>query len=204
MLSSRKGFTLVEVLTVVVIFSIISSLVVLDFRSNGRTQRLQGAADELASRIKQAQGLAYSNTKQFICSTDSLVCKSGSACDAAYPVNCVNQYISRYGLAFNTDGTKTKYAIGADYAGIGNYAAGEVISNGLVKLPADIVIDTVNSVSPPTATVYDLSYVYDSANASPFIACSSNCLTTIVLRDNVSSKTKTISVQKQTGIVSVY
>jgi prepilin-type N-terminal cleavage/methylation domain-containing protein len=198
---SRKGFTLVEVLTVVIIFGMLSSLMVADLRNGGRLQRLSAAADELASRIKQAQGLAYSNTKQEICSTDNLVCRSGSSCDAGYPTNCVSQYISRYGVALMSDGTNAKYMVGADFAGLGNYVAAEAVPMGTVTLRNNIVIDSVTPAH--VAGTYDLVYVYDSANASPFISCSSNCTTRIVLRDTVLNKTKTVVVEKRTGIVSI-
>jgi len=198
----RKAFTLIELLVVVAIFAVLAASDLIDYRNSSRTQRLQRAADEMVERIKQAQGLAYANEKQMICTTDNLVCMSGSACDAAYPTNCINQYVSRYGIRFDTDGTKKKYMIGADYSGIGNFVTGESIPNGIVVLPSDI---TINSVTPAqVAGAYDLSYVYDSSNASPFITCSSNCVTTIVLKDNVANVTKTVIVQKRTGIASDY
>lgn len=198
----RKGFTLVEVITVAIIFSVLSTLVLFDFRTAGRKQRLQGTADEMASRIKQAQGLAYSNTKQIICSSDQKVCLSGSACDAGYPTNCTSQYIPRYGVRFDTDGTRTKYMIGADYSGYGGFTVNEAIPGGIMNLPSGIVIDSVTPAQ--VADQYDLNYIYDSSNASPFIPCASGCLTTVVLRDTISNATRTVTIQKQTGIVSGY
>lgn len=198
----RKAFTLIEVLVVAAIFVVLSMADLINYRKSDRSRRLSAAADELASRIKTAQGMAYANTKQMICSTDNLVCKSGSACDATYPTNCNNQYVPRYGVRFDTDSTKTKYMVGADYANFGNFVVGEAITNGVVTLPSGIII---NSVTPAqVAGAYDINYIYDSANASPFVTCSSNCLTTIVLRDNQTSATKTITVQKRTSLVTVY
>jgi hypothetical protein len=48
-----------------------------------------------------------------------------------------------------------------------------------------------------------LVYIYDADNASPFVACSSNCTTTIVIKDTVTNLTKSVIVQKQTGAVYV-
>ncbi len=198
----RKAFTLIEVLVVAAIFAMLSTASLVDYRNSDRNRRLSGAADEMASRIKTAQGMAYANAKQMICSTDSLVCKSGSACDASYPTNCNSQYVSRYGVRFDTDGNKNKYMVGADYANYGSFAVGEAVPNGVVTLPSGIVI---NSVTPAqVAGAYDLSYIYDSANASPFVTCSSNCLITVVLKDNQTNSTKTVTVQKRTGLVTVY
>jgi len=200
----RKGYTLIEIVVAAGIIAILSAQMILDLRGIGKAQRLQAAGNEMASRIKQAQGLAYSNTKQMICSTGNLVCRSGSACDAGYPTGCVNQYVSRYGVRFDTDGTQTKYMIGADYSDYVNFVAGEAIPGGVVTLPKGI---TISSVSPAqVAGAYDLNYIYDSANASPFVACAPSCAnTTITLKDAsvTPNLTKTVVIQKMTGLVSV-
>jgi prepilin-type N-terminal cleavage/methylation domain-containing protein len=200
LLPSKKGFTLIEVLVVAGIFALIASMIMADFRNGNRLQRLTAAADELAANIKKAQGLAYANAKQMICSTDNLVCLSGSACDAAYPTNCATQYVSSYGVALSVGGN-TKYMVGADYTGTGSYVTGEAIPRGLVTLPSGIII---NSVTPaPGGSAYALEYIYDASNASPFVTCSSNCTTTIVLKDPQITPTKSVIVQKTTGSVYV-
>jgi len=195
----RKAFTLIEVLIVAAIFALLSVVDLIDYRKSDRTRVLSGAADEMSSRIKEAQGLAYANAKQSICSTDNTVCKVASDCNNI-PSNCIKQYVSHYGVRFDTDGTKTRYMIGADYAALGNYAVGEAIPNRVIKLPPNIII---SSVAPTqVAGAYDLNYIYDSTNASPFVTCSSNCLATIVLKDTVTNATKTVTVQKSTGLVT--
>jgi prepilin-type N-terminal cleavage/methylation domain-containing protein len=202
----RKAFTLIEVLVVCTIFAMLSVVDIIDYRRADRNRRLSGAADEMASRIKQAQGLAYANAKQFICSTDNKVCLSGSACDASFPTNCVSQYVTRYGVRFDTDGSNNKYMIGADYSSFGSFTVGEAIPSGTVTLPSGITMSSITSAdNPPTrsATLYDLNFIYDSTNASPFITCSSNCLTTVVLKDAQTNATKTVTVQKRTGLVMV-
>jgi hypothetical protein len=183
------------------LFSLITMVVIADFKSGTRVQKLQAAADELAANIRKAQALSYSNSKQMICGADGKVCLSGSSCDATYPTGCTNQFIIRYGFAVDSDGTHRKYMIGADYSDPGSYTAGESIPNGTVTLPANIVI---HSVTPAHVSgVYDLSYVYDAANASPFIPCSSDCTTTIVLRDTVTDSLRSVVVHKQTGLAYV-
>jgi len=189
-----------ELVVVAGIFIVLSGIILADLRTGNRGQILQGAADEMASRIKHAQDLAYSSTKQNICSTDGKVCLSGSACDPSYPANCSMQYVTQYGVAFNV-GSSSKYMIGADYSSLGAYTTGEAIPNGLVTLPANIVI---NSVTPNiTAPNYNLVFQYNSTNASPFMPCASNCKTTVVLKDNVSNRTKTVVYRVQTGLVTV-
>lgn len=191
---------MLEVMVTAGIFALLASLILADFRNGGRNDRLKAAADEMASRIKQAQGMAYANTKQMICN-DNLVCLSGSSCDASYPTNCLNQYVSRYGVAFVLDGANNKYMIGADYANFGTYVDAEAIPKGIVTLPTGYII---NSVTPAiVAPNYNLVYIYDAANASPFVTCSSNCTTTIVIKDTVTNLTKSVIVQKQTGAVYV-
>ncbi len=196
-----KGFTLVEMLVVTGIFALIATAMVANFRSGTRVSKLQAAADEMAANIRKAQGLAYSNAKQKICSSDGLVCLSGSSCDVSYPTNCVDQFVIQYGVAIDLDSSHNKYMIGADYLNLGSYVAAEKIPNGIVTLPANIVI---HSVSPAHVSgTYDLAYAYDAANASPFLACSANCTTTIVLRDTETSVTRSVVVRKQTGSVYV-
>jgi prepilin-type N-terminal cleavage/methylation domain-containing protein len=199
-LRAGKGFTIAEVMAVAGIFAILATIILADLRSGGRIQILQASADEMASRIKQAQDLAYSSAKQLICSTDGKVCKSGSTCDASYPTNCSMQYVTQYGIALSV-GTSNKYMVGADYGNLGTYTTGEAVPNGLVTLPANIVIDSVtpNIVSPN----YNLVFKYNATSASPFVPCSSNCTTTIVLKDNVSNVTRSVIYRTQTGLVSV-
>ena len=203
---NRKGFTIVELLVVSSILAMLATVVVLDMRGINKNQRLLAAANEMASRIKEAQGLAYSNAKQLLCTTgpnDGFVCGSGSACDAL-PADCVNQFVSRYGVRFDTDGNKTKYMIGADYANFGSFDAREAIPVGITTLPTGITISSV--VLAQVAGAYDLNYIYDSADASPFISCGGSCAnTTITLKDSSVNPnlTHTVTVQKMTGLVSV-
>jgi prepilin-type N-terminal cleavage/methylation domain-containing protein len=198
---SRQGFTIIEVVVAAGIFALLAGLVTADLHSAGRLALLNGAANELAANIRSVQGLAYSNAPQEICNLDSLVCKSGSTCDSSYPTNCVKQAVSYYGIKLDTDASHNKYLLGADYNNSGTYGAAETIPTGLVTLPKNIVF---NSVTPAVgATVYDLSYAYNPTNASPFVTCSSNCTTTVVLKDTQSNATKTIVIQKVTGVVYV-
>jgi prepilin-type N-terminal cleavage/methylation domain-containing protein len=206
----RKGFTLIELLVVASIFAMLASEILIDMRGIGKNQRLLSVANEIGSRIKQAQGLAYSNTKQSICTlgpADGFVCGSGSACDSN-KANCTSQYIARYGMRFDTDGTKTKYMIGADYNAYGSFDVKEAIPGGIIALPAGITISQVclGASCVQVAGLYDLNYIYDAADASPFIACGSTCAnTTVTIKDSsvTPNITRTVTVQKMTGLVSV-
>lgn len=187
------------------IFAILSTVILADMRTGGRVRILQNSADEMASRIKQAQTLAYSSTKQLICSSDDKVCRSGSACDASYPSGCSQQYITQYSVRFNV-GSVSKYMIGAEYNGthgvLGKYTVGEAVPNGLITLPVNIVINSVTP-APAFADDYNLIFKYDSTNASPFVPCSSNCTTTVVLKDTITNTTRSVVYRVQTGLVTV-
>jgi prepilin-type N-terminal cleavage/methylation domain-containing protein len=196
----KKAFTLIEVLVVAAIFAMLSTVDLINYRKSDRNRQLSNAADEMSSRIKEAQGLAYANAKQSICSTDNTVCKVASDCNNI-PSNCIKQYVSHYGVTFGTVADNTKYMIGADYSAFGAYVVNEAIPNGIVKLPSGIIILSVTPAH--TDLFYDLNYIYDSANASPFVTCSTNCVTTVVLKDTVTNNTKTVTVQKRTSLVTV-
>jgi prepilin-type N-terminal cleavage/methylation domain-containing protein len=206
----RKGFTLVELLVVAGIFAMLASELLIDMRGIGKNQRLLSVANEISSRIKQAQGLAYSNTKQSICTlgaADGFVCGSGTTCGGV-PANCTNQYIARYGIRFDTDGTKKKYMIGADYNAYGSFDVREAVPGGIITLPSGITITQVclGASCVQGAGLYDLNYIYDAADASPFISCGSTCAnTTITITDSSVSPSisRTVTVQKMTGLVSV-
>jgi type II secretory pathway pseudopilin PulG len=198
MVIGRRGFTVVELTVMVVVFASLSAAVLINFSANRASQNLRAAADQLVEDIRRAQTLAYANQQQLICTADNLVCGSGSSCDPSLPAGCTNRYVSSYGVKFDTDGTDTKYALFADYATPGAYVNGEAVPNGVRTLPKNVVIQSVTPAANDPVV-----YVFNNLNTSPFVTCSSNCTTTITLTSTVTNATRTVIVQKQTGAVSV-
>jgi type II secretory pathway pseudopilin PulG len=160
---SRAGYTLVEVLVVAVIFIIITTVVLADYRAASRRQQLRDAAEQVAAAIRLAKSKAYSNAPQEICGVDNRVCRSGSSCDAAYPAGCALQNVTHYGIKFNTDGNRTEYAIGADYIPDLQYDSRDTIPNGRMKLPKGF-----RFVSNWSGTAYGIWFAYDQWVHDPF------------------------------------
>jgi prepilin-type N-terminal cleavage/methylation domain-containing protein len=188
----RNGFSLVELMVVVTIFGFISALMIANFNGNQKTQNLRTAAAELVSKIREAQGLTYGSATQNVCTTDGALCGSGSVCDPSQ-TNCMQLPVTSYGIALDTDGSKTKYALFADHANasVGSYSAGEALVGGIYTLPRGITFQSVS------ATPIVFSYT-----GSPFGACGGTCIVTIVLANNIN-QTRTITFHKQTGALSI-
>jgi type II secretory pathway pseudopilin PulG len=192
----RKGFTIIEVLIMVMVFVLISGAVIANFSSARGSARLRAAAQELAANIKRAQAYAYANTTQSVC-TDNLICGSGSACDALAPAGCTATPILSYGVVLDANSDGKAYVIYADADNSGSYRAGEAIPYGMVALPLGITFQSVANNS--------LLYSYSQANSAPFVSCSGGgCTTTAVLYDANTKAVKTVSISKQTGTVSIY
>ena len=60
LLKNNKGFTLIELIVSVAIISIISSIMVANYRHGGSSEELNIAAQNLVSEIRKAQGYALS------------------------------------------------------------------------------------------------------------------------------------------------
>ena len=175
----RKGFTIIEVLIMVMVFVLISSAVIANFSSARGSARLRAAAQELAANIKRAQAYAYANTQQSVCA-DNLICG-----------------ILSYGVVLDANSDGKAYVIYADADNSGSYRAGEAIPFGTIALPSGITFQSVVN--------NNLLYSYSQANSAPFVSCSGGgCTTTAVLYDANTKAVKTVSISKQTGTVSIY
>lgn len=182
----------------VIVFAALSGAVLVNFSANRASTNLRSAANQLVEDIRRAQALTLANQKQSICIADSLVCGSGSGCDPALPGGCADTYVPSYGVKLDEDGNGNRYAIFADYDEDGAYETGEAIPNGIRMLPNRIVIQ---SITPPGND--PVVYSSQELNASPFLACAADCVTTVVLESTVTGMTRTVTVRKETGAVSV-
>ena len=194
---ARKSFTLVEILVMVTVFVFIAASAIANFSAARGSARLRGVTQELAANIQKAQTLAYANVSMQVC-TDSKICGSGSSCDGNM-VGCTPTPILTYGVILDAASDGKQYIIFADANSNGAYDAGEAIPYGVFNLPTGV---TIQSVTP--AVNKTLVYSYNSANFSPFVACSANCTTTVALYDEKTAVTRTVAVSRQTGAISIY
>ncbi len=81
--SRSAGFTLIELLIAIMVMSLLSTIVLLNYRSADRTRRVQLAADMVVSALTDAQNLALSG-------------KGGSGC-----INGNNTTINPYVVTIN-------------------------------------------------------------------------------------------------------
>jgi len=208
---ARKAFTIVEVLLMAVVFIVITTVAVVNFSSFRGSARLRAAAQEVAASIKQAQFYAYTSKKQDVCLVGNTICNPGvSTC----LYGCATSSVFSYGVALNPDLDGKTYKVFANPSLFPEltYSAAKVIPGGAHTLPTGITFDSITPLSNTpmyfTYNVYALQNRYidltDRSFLGPFSACSSDCTTTIVLFDALTSQTKTIVVQKQTGAVSIY
>ncbi len=222
------GFTLVELMVVIMIFATISGLLLANFNQNQKTLQLRAAAQEIVEKIRLAQALTISNASQKFCPDSRMCGAAGNCCEASPPCNpgycttAIPRPVSPYGIAFDISGTAEQYAVFADGEGGGacsaySYCASKAIPAGIVTLPPGIVFDvgTTPLNTPPLAApttypdnpivfpvkrfIMEFDVVYTQ---EPFSTCTT-CQTVIVLRSVATGQTRTIRFRKATGAITL-
>lgn len=82
----NRGFTLVEMLVVIFIIGIISTILIVNWRKNENQYKLQRAAQEIAFNIRKAQEMALNGRK----------CSDGEVPNSSFGVNFDNATINSY------------------------------------------------------------------------------------------------------------
>lgn len=133
---NKKGFTLVELLVVISIISIISGVMVVNFRTSEQTNKLQRSAQQVVQGLRKAQGMALFSTE--------------------VPGKCSQNICEYYGVYFNKQSMNSYYYIFVSENK--TYASGEDIET--VNLENGIIIDSLSTgtqlnvvFSPPHAFV---------------------------------------------------
>ena len=178
-----EGFTLVELLIVIVIITILSSLFFMNFHNSQSQLALERATFQIANDIRRAQEMAMSVKKETACTNPN--------------------YKYGFGVSFNTANAneRSKYILFADCNGNGKYQTSD--NDYLVNL-----IDFNNieiSPSPPNSfNKIDIVFtppdptVTFSKDPSP----DPNEVSIIIRIKNNISKTKTITVNK-VGMIEI-
>ncbi|MFH2136366.1 MAG: GspH/FimT family pseudopilin [Patescibacteria group bacterium] len=172
-LRSKGGFTIIELLVSLGIFIIVTTMVVTNFRGGSRSDELKIAAETVASNLRRAQNMAL----------------AGEQFEGITPAG-------GYGIYFNL-GNPDKYIIFADKNGNLAYDAGEVLPDGLITLPPNMVIVGVLPAAssavvfkPPKPTVY-----INGGTVNDIIA--------VTVKHNLSGKSKKIVLNRISGRIDV-
>jgi prepilin-type N-terminal cleavage/methylation domain-containing protein len=123
----KKAFTLVELLVTISIITILTAIVVFNYRSGGEQLALQRAANQLAEDIRRTMEMALSGKE-----------RAGS-----FPQG-------GYGIYFNTS-SASSYIIFADSNGNKNYDSGEEVEVVKIK-EKNITIFSISSGSSLSIT----------------------------------------------------
>ena len=123
---SKSGFTLVEMIVVISIIALISTIMLTNYRGGQKESTLQRAAQQVVSDLRRAQNMAIS--------TKELGTTYG------------------YGVYFNSSGYPTSYILFADADNDKYYDIGEEVE-AAIELPTHIQI---NSVSPSPVHIFFL------------------------------------------------
>jgi len=121
--SHARGFTLLEILIVIFIVGIITTMLVVNWRKNERRYQLQRTAQEIAQLIRKAQGFALNGRQMFWSPTGEWL---------------VPEY---YGVHLDKT-NPTLYFIYGQFIGNPGYQNPEEIEETFTYTESDIVIDS--------------------------------------------------------------
>ena len=138
---TQRGFTLVEMITVLAIITLMTTAFVLNYRLANQSRNLHTAADEMASALRQAQNLASTAR--------------------AFPDNNGTVNVPKaYGVVI--DKSTNTYFLFADRDGNGYYSNGtddQKVGNDLSLTPGIQIADFANSANPSNIEV-DTNHIY--------------------------------------------
>jgi len=139
---TRKGagFTLVEMLVVIFIIGLVSSIMIVNWRKNEKQYQLQGAAQEIVQNIRKAQQMALSGAK------------------------ITTQPINSYGLYFEV-ATRTSYLIFADRNDNKQYDLGSDLIVGDAAIPIKSGFEINSLTSPEGASLNGVAVTFNLPDA---------------------------------------
>lgn len=126
---NRRGFTLIEILVVVLIVGILTTLLIVDFRKGKMRDDLKQGAMLISESLRKVQNLAM---------TGRLAESSG-------------QSAKGFGIYINKSLSPNEFKIFGDVLNEGYYAPNDdiLIEEGIVKLPNNVNITTIEATISP-------------------------------------------------------
>lgn len=196
----RNGFTLIELLITLGIFSVVTGLVMVNFRVGQQGDELRIASRLVESRIRRAQTAAIAGETIFVCKggTDALkVCPSGDSADCAGGT-CQRDIPPGYGVHFSLGADAGSMVYFADTDGDKIFRPREEIHVFSVTSGAFV---TVSSIFPEQDTMLDIVFVppkpsvFFNGERTPGIA-------TVRLQHETTGATRDVTLNRISGQVS--
>lgn len=161
----KQGFTLLELLVVIFIVGLISSMLVANWRKGEKQYLLQRTAQEIVQNIRKAQDMALTSFRY----------------EGEIPSN--------YGIYFNIQESRSSYKIFADDNGNQKYNSGERVGEDII-LEQGIEINSLSSGSRIDITFSlpdSFTHIEPSANSATIAikkaggTCPQNCKNIIII-----------------------
>lgn len=210
-MTRARGFTMLELMISIAIMGVMTTLVIVGFRSGQRSNELLLTARIVSSAIHQMRTSATAGTLVPICSggpNDKAVCKSGVAPATACPggvcstaSTVLNTLPQGYGVHLSTDPSLANTVISfADVTGNHLFAANEEITRSPISPGTNVIVSAL-CVDNACGTTLDVVYAPPGAVMSVNGSTSAG-KATITLKDPMSGATRIITVVPATGLVS--
>lgn len=143
--NTRRGFTFIEILVVIFITALLSTLILVNYRSGQQRYAVNSAAQKMAADLRRAQNLALSGTLM------PSGCTIGTDCSTGFGihVDSTSQYKIFYNKPGMPGGWQYKYRSNPPVPSVD-------LPGGTVSLPSGVTVNTGNDVffTPPDPTTY--------------------------------------------------
>lgn len=200
-LSSRKGFTMIEMLISLSIFAVVTAFVTANFRAGRQSDELRQSTQLLATAIRRAQTMALTGQTVPYCqggTNDMKVCPNGTNPECGGGT-CVRDLPKGYGIHLTTvAATAAKAVLFADIDGDKAYDAGEEIRTDTVS-PGVFV--SVTNLDPVAANVLDVVFVPPQPKIW-FNGSTASAVARVTLMHKTTGLTKIVSINQITGQIN--
>lgn len=199
-MKEHEGFTLIEMLITLGIFSVITGMVMVNFRVGQQGDELRIAGRLVESRIRRAQTAAIAGETIFICkggTDDKKVCPSGDSADCAGGT-CQRDIPRGYGVHFSPGTAAGSLIYFADTDGDRVFQAREEISSYSVTSGAFV---TISSISPEQSGMLDIVFVPPKPSVL-FNGVTTSAIATVQLQHSTTNATRDVSLNRISGQIS--
>ncbi|KPJ85501.1 hypothetical protein AMJ57_02870 [Parcubacteria bacterium SG8_24] len=196
-----KGFTLVEMLVSMAIFSVITAFAVANFRAGQQGDELRISTQLVASTIRHAQTLAMAGQTLHYChggSTEGRLCPSGEDAECSGG-SCIRDLPLGYGVRLSTDVTGRRVAIVfADTDGNHALDAGEELRRDSVSSGPFV---QVSALDPHVAGTLDIVFIPPKPLVK-YNGAETDTVATITLEHRQTGRTRQVTINRISGQVN--